>query len=244
MTHQDDYVRALRTDSAETDAYHRRAIARSEQQKALEAILLAKGRAFTRIADIACGGGALSYHLAGHYPAARFTLVDRDQEALRSANELCGEAAFTYVTDDLHELSSLPDGTFDLVCCWQTLSWIKDPARAMKQLLRIAAPGATIMTSSLFNLDHDVDIRAQIRDRTRASGEQGHAYDYNTFSRATVHEWLAGHAVQHRLHPFSLGIDLPKSGTGIGTYTVNTGHGRLQISGGYLMNWAILEVTK
>jgi trans-aconitate methyltransferase len=243
MTTNDGYVRALRVDASATDAYHRSSESKTEQQKFLEALLLKSGRRFTRVADIACGGGALSYHLRQRYPEAMFTLSDRDDAAMAIAKELNGPVC-NYVEDDVHTLAHVPNDAFDLVCCWQTLSWITDPGAAMKQLLRITAPGGLIMASSLFNVDHDVDIHAQVRDRTRASGTQGHAYDYNTFSRSTVDEWLAGSGARSTLHPFQLGIELPKTGRGIGTYTVNTDHGRLQISGGLLMNWAVLEIEK
>lgn len=243
MAANDDYVRALRQDGSETDAYHRRAITKSEQQKFLETLLESTGRRFEHVADIACGGGALSFHLRALFPSAAFTLCDRDAEALRMAEELNGPNC-RYVADDIHALSSLPTDSFDLVCCWQTLSWLKDPERAVAQLLRITRPGGLIMASSLFNLEHDVDIRSQMLDHTRPSGAAGHAYDYNTYSPNTVRSWLGGNARRHALHPFTISIDIARSGRGIGTYTVNTDQGRLQISGGLLMNWAILEVEK
>ena len=243
MAGEDGYVKALRSDAEKTDTYHRRSVTKTEQQKFLEEILRKKGRIFNTVADIACGGGALSHHLRQLYPTAAFTLCDRDDAALAIARELNGGTC-TYVADDIHTPAHLPDNSFDLVCCWQTLSWIKEPERAARQLLRISKPGGLIMASSLFNLEHDVDIHAQLRDRTRPSGTQGHGYDYNTFSRATVDEWLRGNASRHELHPFTIGIDLPVTGRGIGTYTVNTDHGRLQVSGGLLMNWAILEIEK
>ncbi|HEX2617627.1 MAG TPA: hypothetical protein VHL57_08800 [Flavobacteriales bacterium] len=108
----------------------------------------------------------------------------------------------------------------------------------------IVRPGGTIMASSLFNLDHDVDIRPRLRDRTRPSGAEGHWYDHNTFSRATVTEWLADLGVSHELHAFNMGVDLPRTGRGLGTYTPRTNDERLEVSGGLLMNWAILEIRK
>ncbi len=244
MADSDEYVRALRNDAAHTDAYHRRSVTKTEQQKFLEVLLGKSGRRFERIADIACGGGALSFHLRVVFPDAQFTLCDRDEAALAIASELNGVERCAYVQDDIHSLSKLPDDSFDLVCCWQTLSWIKEPERAVEQLLRVTKPGGVIYSSSLFNLDHDVDINAQVRDRTRASGAQGHWYDYNTFSKPTVEEWLKGRSTSHRLHPFVPAVDFTNEGRGIGTFTVHTDRGRLQISGGLLMNWAILEITK
>jgi ubiquinone/menaquinone biosynthesis C-methylase UbiE len=240
---EEDYVKALRRDAAQTDAYHRRSITKTEQQKFLEELLVAKTRRYDRIADIACGGGSLTYHLRALYPNAAFTLCDRDDAALAMARTLNGEGC-TYVNDDVYTLSTLPDDTFDLVCCWQALSWIDRPEDAVRQLLRIVRPGGSIMASSLFDRDHQVDIRAQVRDRTRPSGQEGHWYAYNTFSLATVEEWLAGQVTRFALHPFDIGIDLPRTGPGIGTYTIRTEEGRIQVSGGVLMNWSVLEIEK
>ena len=244
MDTNDDYVRALRSDAEHTDAYHKRSVVKSEQQRFLEELVAKKGLVPKRVADIACGGGSLTFHLRALYPMADFTLCDRDPEALRMARELNGPEGCTYVADDIHTLTQLPDASFDLVCCWQTLSWIPDPQRAVEQLMRIAAPGGTVYASSLFDMEHDVDIRAQLRDRTRASGTQGHWYDYNTFAGATVKEWLKGSGAQYNLHPFQIGIDLPRTGKGLGTYTLNTDKGRIQVSGGLLLNWAVLEIMK
>ena len=59
-----------------------------------------------------------------------------------------------------------------------------------------------------------------------------------------MEEWLKESGSKYKLHPFSIGIDLPRTGKGLGTYTLNTDKGRIQVSGGLLLNWAVLEIMK
>ncbi|MEO8068087.1 MAG: class I SAM-dependent methyltransferase [Flavobacteriales bacterium] len=244
MSKDEAYLSMLRANSALTAAYHTKSVVKTEQQKDLERLLNASGVPPSSIADLACGGGALSHHLKALYPQARFTLCDLDPVALGIARKLNGEDGFTYGSEDLNLLTGLADNSFDLVCCWQTLLALVDAQTAIRQMLRITKPGGRIFASSLFNLDHDVDLRTQLRDHTLPSGAQGQWVSYNTFSRRTVAEWLDGHASAYELHRFTPGIDIHNTGNGLGTFTVNGERGRLQISGGFLMNWAILEIVK
>ena len=72
-----NYTNALQIDAQETTVYYNYSLDnKTEQQKSLEQILRAKGVVPQVIADIACGGGGLSVHLAGLYPQATFTMVD------------------------------------------------------------------------------------------------------------------------------------------------------------------------
>lgn len=244
MGNDDDYLASLSADRSLTTAFHTKGVVKSEQQKALEKLIAGAGLSPSRIADIACGGGTLAHHLAGIFPTALFTLCDMDHAALDLARELNGNSRFKYVHDDINTLAAIEDGSFDLVCCWQTLSWLNNPEAAVEQLVRITSPGGRIYASSLFNLQHDVDIRARVQDHTRQGAAATHWYEYNTFSERTVDVWLNGKVRSHALHPFSPGIDIVNSTKGLGTFTVPTPTGRLQVSGGLLMNWAILEIVK
>lgn len=244
MANDDDYLASLAADRSLTTAFHTKGLVKTEQQKALEELIAKLGSSPKRIADIACGGGTLTYHLSSVFPAAHFTLCDRDAEALDLARKLNGNDRATYLHDDINTLGSIADGAFDLVCCWQTLSWLNDPEAAVDQLIRITAPGGRVFASSLFNLQHDVDIRARVQDHTRQGAAAMHWHQYNTFSERTVNAWLNGKVSAHVLHPFSPGVDIVHTTKGLGTFTVSTPNGRLQISGGLLMNWAILEIVK
>lgn len=241
---KDNYINALQVAAAETEAYYRRSIAKTEQQKMLEQLLTDRSLSCSSIADISCGGGTLSYHLMALYPDARFLLSDLNPEALRIARDLNPGSQFTFASENIYDMQGLATDTFDLVCCWQTLSWLDQPERALDELIRITKPGGRIFASSLFNLNHDVDIYAQVTDHTRPNGELELPYAYNTYSARTTRKWLDGKVTNYELHPFVPNIDFTYEGRGIGTYTVQTLTERLQISGGYLMNWAILEIVK
>jgi Methylase involved in ubiquinone/menaquinone biosynthesis len=240
---KDDYLKALEASRDETIAYYKRYVVKSEQQKFLEQLLDSTSRSFDKIADIACGGGTLTWHLKNKYPNASFTLCDYNEDGLEIAQELNGSEHCTYLKANLYSLP-LPNNHFDLVCCWQTLSWLDEPEKALNALIRITKPGGLIMASSLFNLNHDVDIYAKVLDHTRPSGELHLPYSYNTYSAKSVQNWTKGKVNKITLHRFVPEIDFRHDGRGLGTFTVTSEIGRLQISGGYLMNWAVLEMEK
>ena len=121
---------------------------------------------------------------------------------------------------------------------------LDEPEKALNELIRITKPGGKIYASSLFNIHHDVDIFAKLLDHTRPNGELGLAFSYNTYSKKTVSKWLDKKVKSFQLHEFIPEIDFTFEGKGIGTYTVNSDKGRLQISAGYLMNWSVLEIEK
>ena len=114
----------------------------------------------------------------------------------------------------------------------------------MHELIRITKPGGKIYASSLFNIHHDVDIYAKMTDHSVSVVGEMPSFAYNTYAAKTVEKWLKGKVNKFFLHEFIPTIDFQFDGRGFGTFTVQTEKGRLQISGGYLMNWAILEITK
>jgi SAM-dependent methyltransferase len=145
---------------------------------------------------------------------------------------------------DIYNLA-LETDSFDLVVCWQTLSWITKPETALRELIRICKPGGTIYVSSLFNAHHDVDIYSTVQDHTRHSTREGLSYSYNTYSVFSVRNWTAGLVSDLQLHAFDISIDLDYMERGLGTHTVRLESGkRLQLSGGMLLNWGILELQK
>lgn len=245
MTSQNDYVETLRRDSAEAERYYMSSVgAKTEQQKMLETLVAGLPAQPRRIADIACGAGAASYHLGEMLPEAHFHLVDSNPEAVAIARRVMAGRAAQIGEGDIYRLD-LESAAFDLVVCWQTLSWLDRAEAAVGELVRITKPGGTVLASSLFNLEADVDVHARVTDRTRASSVGGSTYGYNTFSRATVADWLRGQACEFEIHRFDMPIDLARSGRGLGTFTECLADGRrLQISAGMLMNWGILKINK
>ena len=241
-----DYIEALKLDKDEAASYYKFSRNnKTEQQKVLETLLLAK-RNWTpnAIADIACGGGGLSLHLAVLYPNATFSLVDANKDAVQSASEATNGINAICSLGDIYHIP-LEAESQDLVICWQTLSWLSKPELAVQELIRICKPGGRILMSSLFNIDHDVDVCSTVVDHTRASSKSGVAYEYNTYSIRTVKEWISKFQVELRVHKFDMPVDLQFDGKGLGTYTLALTDGRrLQLSAGMLLNWAVLEIEK
>jgi ubiquinone/menaquinone biosynthesis C-methylase UbiE len=239
------YTEALQADKVEARRYYNASLhAKSEQHKQLESLLQESNLQPQRVADIACGGGSATFHLAALYPSAAFTLVDLNAEAIESARNATGHLRAQYLVASIYELPIEPDSV-DLVICWQTLSWLEQPEQALRELIRICRPGGRIYASSLFNPDHDVDIYAKVWDHTRASAARGLAYSYNTYSLSSVRRWVAGGITDIRLHECRMPIDLTFEGRGLGTYTEVLQDGRrMQFSAGMLLNWGILELVK
>ncbi len=179
------------------------------------------------------------------YPQCKYTLIDLNEKLLLEASKLNTGSNFSFKIDCIHNLQDINDDTFDLSCCWQTLSWLENPKEALRELVRITKPGGRLFLSSLFNHDHDVDIYSKVIDWTRESTKQGHYSYYNTYCMRTIDEWLKGIVSNVELYIFDIDIDLPEKLKGIGTYTVKLKDGkRLQISAGMLLNWGILKIIK
>lgn len=241
---QDDYLKALKANKKNTEDYYTKSFVKTEQQKFLEVLLEKENRNFTNIADIACGGGATSYHLNQKYPSAHFTLVDYNDDAISIAKKNIDKKNFSFLQDSIYELSSLKENAFDLVCCWQTLSWIEDPELALKKLIQITQPGGKLYLSSLFNINFDVDIYAKVIDYSKESGKESIPFNYNTYSALSINKWIGGLVKDFKIHEFVPNIDFNYNGKGIGTFTKMVEGKRIQISAGHLLNWGILEITK
>lgn len=240
-----EYVRALRTDREVTNSYYAKSVGKkTEQQKFLEELIRRVGSTPISIADIACGGGGVSHHLGAMFPAAQFTLIDMNPDAIRMARQVTQHLEAKHVISNIYQLS-VAEEQYDLVVCWQTLSWLDKPQEALNELVRVCKTGGRIFASSLFNLDWDVDIYAKVVDHTRLSSAAGMVMSYNTYSLRSVGKWLKDRVSEFRVHKFKIATDLLYNGKGMGTSTMKIADGsRVQVSGGLLMNWGILEVTK
>jgi ubiquinone/menaquinone biosynthesis C-methylase UbiE len=241
----DAYVATIMKDGEQSREYYLKSLTKTEQQKFLEELLARRDFDDVRvIGDLACGAGTLSYHLSSVFPHAEFVLSDLNPDALAEARRVLPEPKrFRFSQDDLCALP-FSDGFFDLVFCWQTLSWIENPRAALGEIIRVLRPGGTAYLSSLFNIDFDVDLYTRTVDHTRESGRQGISYNYNTFSVRTIGEWLEGRAKDFEVLRFDPAVDFEFGGRGLGTFTLPTSSRRLQISGGMLMNWGVLVIDK
>lgn len=242
-----DYIKAYQKDADEVKEYYLKHLAKkSGQQILLERIMQAsKPARHEQIADIACGAGTLSYHISRMYPSSEFTLIDVNDAALEMAARVLADVPKKkLVNGSIYELGDHRE-KYDIVFCWMTLLALDKPLEALEQLLLTCKKGGRIYLSSLFNFHHDVDVYAHFIDHTRDSGKEGIFMQYNTISLYTLEKWLKGKVESYKVHEFDPETDFDFKGRGIGTFTVTTQEGkRLQISGGMLMSWGILEITK
>jgi ubiquinone/menaquinone biosynthesis C-methylase UbiE len=250
MAKKENYVKALQKDKKKTAEYYLKSLKKkTEQQKFLEK-LLAKRKVESKkflIADIACGVGSLSFHLSNinSFKKSDFYLVDFNPDAIKLAEANLSKPNFKYFIDSVYSLKTQPSNYFDFVFCWQTLSWLNDPQKALKEIIRITKPGGRIFLSSLFNLNADVDVFSNVIDYSHNSSKQGMSFSYNTYSAHSVEKWIKPLCKYYKFHEFIPNVDFKYNGKGLGTYTIKSSKGkRLQISAGMLLNWAVLEIKK
>lgn len=242
-----DYLDAYKRDKDEAERYYLKYLAeKSGQQKLLESIMQSSPpRAVSRIMDVGCGAGTLIYHISKMYPNAEYALIDMNDDALKLAENVLSDVAHkSFSKESIYDLSRY-EATQDVVFCWMTILCLDKPKEAIQELVSTLVPGGRLYISSLFNLLHDVDVYAHFSDHTRASAKEGMWMQYNTISEKTIQQWLSGKVESLKIHEFVPDFDLPQNTRGIGTYTLTDKDGkRWQISGGMLMNWGILEITK
>ena len=197
------------------------------------------------VLDVASGIGYVSHYTSQLFPEWSFTCIDYEKRLIECGCELIRNPAIQFYQGDLYELGDLQlggDFEYDIVILWMTL-WVLDDIQRVFALLRSRTKKyGRVYISSLFH-DFEVDIEAYLTDYTLPT--QGYRLPYRTFSKKHFEEKYLREGWDITWHPFEIDVDLPQSGKGTGTFTEKLADGRrLQISGGYLMSWNILELRK
>lgn len=194
--------------------------------------------------DVGCGAGANILYLGERFPGLEWTGVDIAGEMLfplaRTHLERAGRDV-ELITGDFHHLRDLVGGrAFDLVLSIQTLSFLPEYERALDELLAVTR--GWLVVSSLFT-EFDVDVRTTATDYTAPPGSRGpHHYNIIALQRFRAFCESRGCRAFH-VEDFEIDVDLPRRGTGLGTYTRRTDDGhRLQFSGPMPMPWKVVAV--
>jgi len=95
-----------------------------------------------RILEVGCGTGAISSAIARERSSAKITGVDVDIHRLEFARSHDPNCA--YLAGDGTWLP-FATGAFDLVLCHFLLLWIPSPARALREMARVARPGGWVI---------------------------------------------------------------------------------------------------
>jgi ubiquinone/menaquinone biosynthesis C-methylase UbiE len=92
-----------------------------------------------RVLDAGCGTGRIAGRIAALEPSARLTMVDVSEGMLGRAAGVPGARMRGSV-----ERLPFPDSCFDVVvCCW-VLETVTDPPHALRECLRVLAPGGRL----------------------------------------------------------------------------------------------------
>jgi SAM-dependent methyltransferase len=102
-------------------------------------------RAQSQVLDIGCGGGQLMRDLAlAVAPNGRAVGIDVSDDQLEAARKFCADAPCAeFFNADVCELA-WEDGTFDAASSIQTLEYVADIDRALKEIRRVVRQGSRV----------------------------------------------------------------------------------------------------
>lgn len=98
------------------------------------------------VADVGCGHGASTILMAKAFPNSRFTGFDYHAASVEAAREAAArEGLSDRVTFEVASAKQVPARGYDLVCCFDCLHDMGDPAGAARHLHATLKPGGTWM---------------------------------------------------------------------------------------------------
>ena len=100
----------------------------------------------TSVLDVGCGPGSITCDFAELVAPAKVVGLDRSAEIVAQAASLAAERGVEnveFVTGNIYDLD-FEDETFDLVHAHQVLQHLTDPVAALREMRRVAKPGAIV----------------------------------------------------------------------------------------------------
>ncbi|KAK4142679.1 S-adenosyl-L-methionine-dependent methyltransferase [Dichotomopilus funicola] len=107
---------------------------------------LARTKPNLKLLDVGAGSGTISAGLAAHIPHGTVLATDISDDILTRAAAHATSLGITNISFQRASLPNLPfpDGTFDVVHAHQVLTHLSDPAGAVRELVRMCAPGGVV----------------------------------------------------------------------------------------------------
>jgi ubiquinone/menaquinone biosynthesis C-methylase UbiE len=109
-----------------------------------------------RVLDVACGGGLVARAFAPH--VREVTGIDVTPAMLDVARRAAAEAGIANAAWDQHDVTALPylDGSFTIVVTRYSFHHLLDPAAALREMVRVCAPGGHIVVVDSFTSEDPV----------------------------------------------------------------------------------------
>jgi SAM-dependent methyltransferase len=95
------------------------------------------------VLDVGSGTGALAFAIAEAVPSARITGVDPSAAYVAYARARATNDRLRFAVGDAQQLQ-FPDRTFERVLSLLVMNFIPDPAKALREMIRVTRPGGVI----------------------------------------------------------------------------------------------------
>jgi trans-aconitate methyltransferase len=197
------------------------------------------------ILDIGCGTGSSTYHLARKFPETNFIGIDNSLSLVNKAKQLSKKNSLKNLSFEYGDVFSInkkfagSDGVISL----QTLSWLSEINKPMKQIFKIQPNW--IGVSSLF-YEGDISCKILVTEHRYKRN-----FNYNVYSIEQLSKVASKFGYQLlKFSPFEIDIDIskPQDIDKMGTFTEkivsNLQVKRIQISGPLLLNWYFVLLVK
>lgn len=128
---------------------HHESVVRAHASRTAEnsaAFVIPHLSAGTSVLDVGCGPGSITCDFAELVAPAKVVGLDRSAEIVAQAASLAAERGVEnveFVTGNIYDLD-FEDETFDLVHAHQVLQHLTDPVAALREMRRVAKPGAIV----------------------------------------------------------------------------------------------------
>jgi 2-polyprenyl-3-methyl-5-hydroxy-6-metoxy-1,4-benzoquinol methylase len=106
-----------------------------------------------KVGDVGCGFGISTTLMAKHYPKSEFFGFDIHEPSIIEARKLAKEEGVTNVTFEVSSAKTFPGDNYGVVCCFDCLHDMGDPAGASKHINESMADDGTWMIVEPFAHD-------------------------------------------------------------------------------------------
>lgn len=199
-----------------------------------------------KILDVGTGSGANTFFLNENYAVGEIVGVDLHKEYIDMAikykkKNIEKHKNVNFFVDDF--INTNKKMSFDGIMSHQTISFVED---GMEMLMKILSQNVDwILLSSLF-YDGLIEVESIIKIFQNCNQEDYKLKKYTTFSIPKIEALIKKYNYKNiKFKKFELKIDLTQKNINkMGTYTIKTEAGNLQLSGPILMNWYFVLIRK